>query len=197
MLELRESLSFQKRPKWIRYIYQPVFFNHLMDKGGELFDYGIEYQPTYVKRQMMRTPEVISHKIQNEAANRFHRKLTEKSAIIYGYDETWERILKLKPRDGKMIPGAFVDWDNTPRYKSYSSICYGYQAEKFEKYLTKQIIRAKEVYHKDLLFLFAWNEWGEGGYLEPDEIEGYGRLEALKRALEAGDIYNYNKRRKL
>ena len=78
-----------------------------------------------------------------------------------------------------------MDWDNTPRYKSYSSICYGYSVEKFERYLTRQIARARDVYHKDLMFLFAWNEWGEGGYLEPDDADGYGRLEAVRRALAA------------
>ena len=47
--------------------------------------------------------------------------------------------------------------------------------EKFEYYLTKQIKRARAVYNKDYLFMFAWNEWGESGYLEPDEKYGYKR----------------------
>ena len=34
-----------------------------------------------------------------------------------------------------------------------------------------------------MIFLFAWNEWGEGGYLEPDEVEEYKRLEAVREAL--------------
>ena len=36
----------------------------------------------------------------------------------------------------------------------------------------------------------SWNEWGEGGYLEPDEKNGYRYLEAIKKALEAYDRTN-------
>ena len=50
--------------------------------------------------------------------------------------------------------------------------------------MTIQIERAKEVYHKDMLFVAAWNEWAEGSMLEPVSINGYGYLEALKNALE-------------
>lgn len=41
----------------------------------------------------------------------------------------------------------------------------------------------KEVYHKDMIFVAAWNEWAEGSMLEPDKINGYGYLEAVKQAL--------------
>ena len=105
--------------------------------------------------------------------------------LFRSYDDTWKRILNIKPRDNKMIPGAFVDWDNTPRYNQHASVVVGYSKEKFQKYLSEQIKRAKEVYHKDMLFLFAWNEWGEGGYLEPDEEEEYGRLSAVRESLKS------------
>jgi len=35
-----------------------------------------------------------------------------------------------------------------------------------------------------MIFMFAWNEWAEGGYLEPDEKFRYGYLEAIRKALE-------------
>lgn len=56
-----------------------------------------------------------------------------------------------------------------------------------------QIENARDNYHKDMLFVFSWNEWAEGGYLEPDELNGYGYLEAIKRALiNTGEWENAN-----
>ena len=55
---------------------------------------------------------------------------------------------------------------------------------KFENYLKQLILKAKQKYETDLMFIFAWNEWAEGGYLEPDEENGFGYLEAIKKALE-------------
>ena len=45
----------------------------------------------------------------------------------------------------------------------------------------------KKVYNKDMLFLFAWNEWGEGGYLEPDTLNEYKMLEAVRNAIKASE----------
>ena len=35
-----------------------------------------------------------------------------------------------------------------------------------------------------IIFLKAWNEWGEGNYMEPDLRFGRGYIEALKEALK-------------
>ena len=51
-------------------------------------------------------------------------------------------------------------------------------------YFSRLIKKAKKDYKKDMIFIFAWNEWSEGGYLEPDEKNKYGFLEAILSALE-------------
>ena len=47
----------------------------------------------------------------------------------------------------------------------------------------KQIVQRANKEKKPLLFINAWNEWGEGNYLEPDLDSGMGYLEAIKEAI--------------
>lgn len=60
----------------------------------------------------------------------------------------------------------------------------GMTVEKFEFYLKKLIQKTRDEYKSDFLFMFAWNEWAEGGYLEPDDRNGTGYLQAIYNALK-------------
>lgn len=193
MLMCWDKLARENGLNGITYMYQQCDYDHIKDPNGDLFNYSIEYQPGRVKglnknlprrQQQSTTFPVMMRKLRNLFVNKFSLPQTSGSTVWYDYDDAWKRILKLMPKDEKMIPGAFVDWDNTPRYKRRASLYRGVTPEKFEKYLTLQIQHAIKDYHKDLLFLFAWNEWGEGGYLEPDEKYGHGMLQAVKNAVE-------------
>lgn len=79
------------------------------------------------------------------------------------------------------FPGIIPDWDNTPR-RDYKGLVYtGTSPELFEE--TLRVLRDKvQGREADFVYVNAWNEWGEGAYVEPDEEKGYAYLEAIKRA---------------
>lgn len=177
--------------KGLTIAYQNVHFNRLDEKDESRFDYGIEYQPAYAFTDYS---DDYRSRLFKRLFTVFRRKIRKVSSVLLGkpdmskrldlnYDELWRYVLAREPNNEKKIPGAFVDWDNSPRHKERGCIYRGASPEKFQVYLSQQIARAKNVYHKDMLFLFAWNEWAEGGYLEPDEKYGYAYLEAIKNAL--------------
>ena len=75
-----------------------------------------------------------------------------------------------------------VGWDETPRYKSHIK---GVIRESTPENFKAALEIAKEYtdkYNKDnpLITINSWNEWTEGSYLEPDDLHGYGYLEAIK-----------------
>lgn len=109
-----------------------------------------------------------------------------KEVEVVDYDKVWSSILnRASSRRENIIPGAFMDWDNSARRKYNRTIFKGANPKKFSRYLTELINRAKINYKSDFLFINAWNEWSEGTYLEPDKKYGFQYLEAVKKALEA------------
>lgn len=117
-----------------------------------------------------------------------HRLLSavgiKKTGLVLNYERVWKNMVKEDPIRGiKTYPGAVVTYDETPRRGKDGTYLKGASPQLFEKYLRMQIEKGKEVYHSEFLFLDAWNEWGEGNYLEPDEIHGYAYLDAVKNAL--------------
>ena len=78
---------------------------------------------------------------------------------------------------------AFVDFDDSPRRDIRSVIMKGSTPKRFGKYLEKTIQLSMQE-ENEYVFLNAWNEWGEGNYLEPDTRHGYGYLNQIKAVLK-------------
>lgn len=108
------------------------------------------------------------------------------SAEVNDYDVYWNSIIERKWSDPKLIPGAFVDWDNIAR-KRNGMLFKNADPRKFKEYLARLADKCMEE-KKEFIFINAWNEWGEGAYLEPDEKNGYNNLEAVYWALNRESI---------
>lgn len=141
------------------------------------FDFGIEFEPFYTVREQIQAGKYPT------ALQRFATKCLH-LPMLYSYDQIWQRMIGRDPvKNGglEMAPGAFTAWDNTPRRGKKATVFHRASPEKFEKYLREKMTAAKERYHVPFLFINAWNEWAEGAHLEPDELNQYGYLEAVKR----------------
>lgn len=100
----------------------------------------------------------------------------------YNYYEVWDRIIKDTKKDKSYFASGFVRYDDTPRRGKNSAIVQGESPQAFGGYLKRLLQKSRE-YEKEFLFLTAWNEWGEGAYLEPDSLNGYEYLLELKNAV--------------
>ncbi len=79
------------------------------------------------------------------------------------------------------FPQVSVGWDNNPRFHKPKKILKGSSPEEFAKALraAKNFVD-KHPENPPLITVNSWNEWTEGSYLEPDNVTGYGYLEAVK-----------------
>lgn len=99
----------------------------------------------------------------------------------YVEEDRWENV----------YPTLLPQWDRTPRAGSKSEILTDSTPEKFQHYTEQaiQLIAHKQAEHQ-ILFLKAWNEWGEGDYVEPDQRFGHGWLQAIRNAIDKANGHN-------
>ena len=199
MLECWRELAIEKGFNGLDVAFQTPNLDIEKDSRRELFDYDIEYQPSYAQlaienlgfpmlRKLKRNIDRILMSRKGGKTISIHQMMYKnriEKGNLMSYDKLWEAVIHSKPKDEKCIPGAFVDWDNSPRKGNNARICEGANPAKFKRYMTELVRVAREVYKKDMIFIYAWNEWAEGGYLEPDEEYKYGYLEGIRDALSA------------
>ena len=146
-----------------------------------LFDARFLYQPAYSswgKRMMI---ESRLRKYLGITVS--HKRCPVK--YLYEYDTCWKRLIAnaKKNKDDTVIFGSFVRYDDTPRRGKNANVIKGETPQKFKKYFSElyQIAREK---NKPFVLITAWNEWGEGAYLEPDEQSAYEYLKAIKETVK-------------
>lgn len=141
---------------------------------GRKFEYGFDYRPSSVNNLRDLFTVGINNKL--------NRKIPHLRR--HSYDFKWKNIIAnaKHTKDSKSFYSGFVGYDDTPRRGKNALIIEGQTPQKFQKYLS-ELMDISALQGKEYIFLTAWNEWGEGACLEPDEENGYAYLEAVKSAL--------------
>ena len=91
--------------------------------------------------------------------------------------------------DVPYYPNVSMGWDPTPRCAGewreggypFTSVLVNNTPQNFKLALQKAKAFLDEQPGTRRIFnINAWNEWTEGSYLEPDTVNGYGYLEAIR-----------------
>lgn len=109
------------------------------------------------------------------------------SGVVFDYADLVDkrRYLNNKGLSRKTYPAVMPMWDNTARRNHRGTIFHGSTPVLYQKWLHDIVQRVRRNADLDerIVFINAWNEWGEGAYLEPDRFFGYAYLEATWNAL--------------
>jgi O-antigen biosynthesis protein len=136
------------------------------------FDAAIEFPPNDI------SPTVITNTVTAEHGD----------FEVYDWKSLMERSYHYQRPDYMLFRSVCPMWDNTPRKKNRANIYVNNTPETYERWLKNAIdYTLRSCYPRDnrLIFINAWNEWGEGAHLEPDAKNGYAYLRATRQALEA------------
>jgi len=122
-----------------------------------------------------------------------------------GAPKMWDELTKRNP-GVVYFPNVTMGWDPSPRVPAdqpyeegpypNTFILVNNKPEIFENSLkqAKQFIDDYNI-NPRIITIYAWNEWTEGGYLEPDNIHGMKYLEAIRNVFNG--IKNETDRMKL
>lgn len=140
----------------------------------------VEFPPHRLFDQYM----VLNQDLNFEGNNNF-------SGQVIDYEKVMLKALSKELPSYKYFRGIMPSWDNSARRKDNPHIFLNSNPFNFEFWLSEIIKQTKEQYSKNeqLVFINAWNEWGEGCHIEPDEKYGYAYLESIQNVLKGEMTY--------
>jgi hypothetical protein len=132
------------------------------------FDAAVEFQPDWsVLWRLPARADTRPHSVVDYA--------TVVKAMLAKPEPPWRRFPCVTPR-----------WDNSPRKPDASYVLEGSTPELYGAWLSTLVEREMARGATDqLVFVNAWNEWGEGAHLEPCTSWGRAYLEAHRDAMRA------------
>lgn len=103
----------------------------------------------------------------------------------FKYEKVVDRMLMKEAPYYRRFPCVTPSWDNTARRKRTSVILTDSSPDQYGRWLRGVVKKLADTSDEaKFIFINAWNEWGEGNHLEPDQQFGRAYLEATKRVLD-------------
>ncbi|OWP51827.1 glycoside hydrolase family 99-like domain-containing protein [Pseudomonas nitroreducens] len=137
------------------------------------FDATCEFLPHQVRLDRIRSPQPL-------------RQLKDASIHVGDYEQLAQAQLARPAPGYKRFRGLVPGWDNAARRrKGGATMFVGSTPERYQRWLerTLELTAQEQQGDERLVFINAWNEWGEGCHLEPDERFGMAYLQATRDAL--------------
>jgi hypothetical protein len=102
---------------------------------------------------------------------------------IVSYDSYTEYFIRNFKLEKNVLPVILPNYDHSPRSGTRGLILHKSTPDKFKIFLNRLsgIIKSKQK-EENIVFIKAWNEWGEGNFLEPDLKFGRGYIDAIKES---------------
>lgn len=151
----------------------------VLEERSDLVDAYYNFEPGYSAIHKENKIERFSYGLSVVLKSFFNRFCRKKrlERVVNG-----KKFIKIMFRDDlitkkPIYPCVFPQWDNSPR-RLYKGTFYKHLSPSLFR---EQIKKAKQKYDgAEFIYINAWNEWGEGAYLEPDCLNKYAYLEVIK-----------------
>ena len=139
------------------------------------------FEPNYTRSKLNKNV-IIYQKAKQKIYSILNKKII-KRPYSFDYKFICKNILNTSKYDKDNLLGIFTGWDNTPRYKNNGYYYINESPKTFEVYF-KQQLELSIKNNNYFVFINAWNEWGEGNYVEPDIQWGHGFLDAIRNNID-------------
>lgn len=120
----------------------------------------------------------------------FFFRVLRKCGIVFGNDYRAYCRYFLEHFDSSkgVFPCIYPNFDHSPRTGKAATMFRNAEPKLWGQFCEDVFKKCSDIpTEENLVFVKAWNEWGEGNYMEPDRRYGMGYINFLRKALDIAD----------